>query len=106
MKKEAIDFNVAVKDAFGEVVKEKDKTVMLNASIVNILNHPHALPEEKKMDAVEIVKRLSLQQKVASKTPQVYNTDELSVIRESVVNVYNKRMIPVELAGTILKMTE
>lgn len=49
MKKEAIDFNVAVKDAFGEVVKEKDKTVMLNASIVNILNHPHALPEEKKM---------------------------------------------------------
>lgn len=106
MKKESIDFNVAVKDAFGEVVKDKDKTIMLNTSIVNILSHPHALPEEKKMDAVEIVKRLSLQQKVASKTPQVYTTDELSVIRESVVNMYNKRVLNVELAGTILKMTE
>lgn len=106
MKKEAIDFNIEVKDAFGEVVKEKDKTIMLNVTIVNILNHPHALPEEKKMDADEIVKRLSLQQKVASKTPQVYGTDELSMIRESVVNVYNKRMLNVELAGTILKMTE
>ena len=79
---------------------------MLNASLVNILSNPHALPEEKKMDAAEIVKRLSLQQKVASKTPQIYSTDELSVIRESVVNTYNKRMLNVELAGAILKMTE
>lgn len=106
MKKEVIDFNVEVKDAFGEVVKDKGNAIMLNVSIVNILSHPQALPEEKKMDAVEIVKRLSLQQKVASKTPQTYSTDELSVIRESVVNMYNKRMLNVELAGNILKMTE
>lgn len=106
MKKEAIDFNVEVKDAFGEVVKDKGNAIMLNVSIVNILSHPQALPEEKKMDSVEIVKRLSLQQKVASKTPQIYSTDELSVIRESVVIMYNKRMLNVELAGTILKITE
>lgn len=113
MKKEVIDFNVELCDAFGEVVKEKkhqdakEKTsVLLSVSVVNILSHPQALPEEKKMDASEIVKRLSLQQKVASKTPQTYGTDELSVIRESVINMYNKRMLNVELAGAILKMTE
>ena len=108
MKKEAINFNVELKDAFGNVVKEKktpdakEKTVvMIGESVVSILSHPHSLPDEKKMDANEIVKRLLLQQKVASKTPQTYNTDELSVIRE-----FNKRMLNVELAGIVLKMTE
>lgn len=106
MKKEEINFNVALCDAFGEVIKEKGKSIMLNVSIVNILSHPQALPEDKKLDATDIVKRLSLQQKVALKTPQTYSTDELFVIRESVVNMYNKRMLNVELAGIILKMTE
>ena len=113
MKKEAINFNVELKDAFGNVVKEKkthdakEKTVvMIGESVVSILSHPHSLPDEKKMDANEIVKRLLLQQKVASKTPQTYNTDELSVIRESVINMFNKRMLNVELAGIVLKMTE
>lgn len=113
MKKETIDFNIEARNAFGEVVKERqgkdDKEgtpVMIGTSVVNLLSHPQALTEDVKLDGCAIVKRLTLQQKIASKTPQVYTTDELSTIRESVINLFNKRVIPVELAGTILKMTE
>lgn len=108
MKKDKIDFNVALIDAYGEVMKEdkSEKQMIAGRIIVNILSNPQALPENKTLDGEAIVKRLMLQQKVASKEPQIYSTDELSVIREAVVNLYNKKLIPVEFAGGILKMTE
>lgn len=112
MKKEKIDFNVELKDAFGEVIKErreegKEKmSVIIGHSIIDILSNPHALPEDSKMDAVAIVKRLTLQQKVASKEPQAYSTDELGIIREATIQVFNKKMLHVAIAGEILKMTE
>lgn len=113
MKKEKIDFNVALVDAFGEVVNEKrsqedkeGRPVMLDTSIVNVLSHPHGMQEGKALDGDAIVRRMLLQQKVASRVAQEYSTDELAVIRESVVNLYNKRMLSVELAGAILRMTE
>lgn len=113
MKKEKIDFNKALVDAFGEVVNEKKsqedkegRPVMLDASIVNVLSHPHGIQEGKVLDGDAIVRRMLLQQKVASRVAQEYSTDELAVIRESVVNLYNKRMLSVELAGAILRMTE
>lgn len=112
MKKEKIDFNVALKNAFGEVIKErkeegKDKEPLyINHLIVNLLSNPHALPEDGKMDAVAIVKRLTLQQKVACKEPQVYSTEELGIIQNATITLYNKKMISVEMAGEIIKMTE
>lgn len=118
MRKEKIDFNVALADAFGEAIKEPVKktvggkqdvemvSVMLNRSLINALGHPAAIPEDKSYNAESIVNRLLLQQKIACKEPQIYSTDELGVIRETVVTLFNKKAASVEFVGTILKMTE
>lgn len=113
MKKEKIDFNVELRDAFGEVITESKEQgskeripVWVNKSLINALAHPYAVPEGKTLDANSIVARLLLQQKVAAKEPQEYGTDELAIIREAVVTLYNRKSAGVELVGTILKMTE
>lgn len=118
MKKEKIDFNVALTDAFGETIKEPVKKtvggkqevemlpVMLNRSLINALGHPASIPEDKSYNAESIVNRMLLQQKIACKEPQVYSTDELAIIRETVVALFNKKSASVEFVGTILKMTE
>lgn len=106
MKK--IDFNIELKDAFGEVAKEgKDnKAVILSRALVNMISHPNAIPEGTALDGEAILKRLQLQQKIAEKGEKEYGTDELSTIRDTVVNLFNKKMVTVEMAGAILEITK
>lgn len=113
MKKEQINFNVQLKDAFGNVVKEKSRPsdkeeseVMLDVSIVNIIAHPASVPEGTQLTGMQVLERLNLQQKVASRKEQTYSTDELAIIREAVITLFNKKMLSLDLAGTILKITE
>lgn len=103
-----VNFNVAVLDAFGEEIKEGkgDKPVLINRSLVNVMMHPQALPDGKQLDGEGIVKRMLLNQKIASGKEQDYDSDEITAIRETVVNMYNKRLVNVELAGAILKITK
>lgn len=107
MKKEAINFNIEVKDVFGEVVKDRnEKSLKLNQEIVNILNHPHSIPEGKPLDIDGILLRLSIQKKAASDKSQVYTTKELSVIQSATTTLVNNKGIGIGLAGLILEMTE
>lgn len=111
MKK--INFNVELTDAFGQVVKEKRRAadteaypVMLDVSVVNILGHPASVPEGTTLTPMEVLDRLTLQQKVASKTEQEYSPKELVLIQEAAITLFNKKMLGLDLAGTIIKMTE
>lgn len=106
MKKEAINFNIEVKDVFGEVVKDRnEKSLKLNQEVVNILNHPHSIPEGKPLDIEGILLRLSIQKKVASDKPQTYTTKELSAIQSATTTLVNNKGIGIGLAGLILDMT-
>ena len=106
MKKEAINFNIEVKDVFGEVVKDRnEKSLKLNQEVVNILNHPHSIPEGKPLDIDGILLRLSIQKKAASDKPQVYTTKELSAIQSATTPLVNNKGIGIGLAGLILDMT-
>lgn len=117
MKK--INFNVELKDAFGQVVREKHRAadtntntdtetypVMLDISVVNILGHPASVPEGTTLTPMEVLERLNLQQKVASKAEQEYSPEELARVREATITLFNKKMLGLDLAGTIIKMTE
>lgn len=111
MKK--INFDVELKDAFGQIVHEKrrpaDKEtypVMLDVSVVNIIGHPASVPEGTTLTPMEVLERLNLQQKVASKAEQEYSPEELARIREATITLFNKKMLGLDLAGTIIKMTE
>lgn len=111
MKK--INFDVELKDAFGQVVHEKRRPadtetypVMLDISVVNILGHPACVPEGTTLTPMEVLDRLNLQQKVASKGEQEYSPEELARIREATITLFNKKMLGLDLAGTIIKMTE
>lgn len=107
MKKETINFNVDATDVFGEVITDKnDKPVKLSHEVVNILNHPHSIPEGKGLEVKDILSRLTIQQKIASKEPQVYTTEELSVIQIAVKTLINNKCIGIGLGGLILKITE
>lgn len=111
MKK--INFNVELRDAFGQVVKEKRRPadtetypVMLDVSVVNIIGHPASVPEGTTLTPMEVLERLNLQQKIASKAEQEYSPEELARIREATITLFNKKMLGLDLAGTIIKMTE
>lgn len=111
MKK--INFNVELRDAFGQVVKEKRRPadtetypVMLDVSVVNILGHPASVPEGEQFTPMEVLERLNLQQKIASKAEHEYSPEELARIREATITLFNKKMLGLDLAGTIIKMTE
>lgn len=110
---EKINFNVELKDAFGQVVKEKRRAtdteaypVMLDVSVVNIIGHPASVPEGTTLTPMEVLERLNLQQKIASKAEQEYSPEELARIREATITLFNKKMLGLDLAGTIIKMTE
>ena len=106
MKKEALNFNIEVKDVFGEVVKDHNKKPLkLNQEVVNILNHPHSIPEGKPLDIDGILLRLSIQKKAASDKPQVYTTPELTAIQTAVTTLVNNKGTGIGLAGLILEMT-
>lgn len=106
MKKEAIDFNIEVKDAFGEVVTDRKETPLkLNQEVVSILNHPNSIPADKPLEVKDILLRLEIQRKVASTKPQVYSTDELSTIQVAVKTLVNNKGVGIGIAGLILDMT-
>lgn len=106
MKKEAINFNIEVKDVFGESVTDRnDKPLKLNQEIVNILNHPHSIPEGKPLDIEGILLRLEIQKKMAADKPQVYSTKELTAIQSATTTLVNNKGIGIGLAGLILDMT-
>lgn len=109
----SINFNVELKDAFGQVVKEKRQPadnkaypVMMDVSVVNILGHPASVPEDGQLTPMQVLERLNLQQKVASKAEREYSPEELARIREAAITLFNKKMLGLDLAGTIIKMTE
>lgn len=106
---EKINFNVELKDAFNNVIKEgekgNEKSVLINHSLVYILTTPHSIPEGKSFEPQAVVERLLLQQKLAREGEQDYSTDELAIIRDAVITMFNKKMLSVELAGTILQIT-
>ena len=111
MKTEKIDFDVVLKNAFGKVVKERLKDgeeieLKINTSIVNILAHPVSLGETPNLTGMDMLSRLHLMEKVAAGGLQEYDAKELAMIEKAVITLFNKKMLSLELAGTILKMIE
>lgn len=115
MKK--INFNAVLKDAFGKEVMEKRASgaeekevpavpVRIDVSLVNIIAHPASIPEGATLTGMQVLERFNLQQKIASGTEQEYSPEELTLIREIVTSLFNKKMLGIELAGTIYKMAE
>lgn len=113
MKREKINFNVELKDAFGKVMTEPKEyrstdmvPVILSKFVINALADPTNVSDEKGLDAVAIVKRLKLQQKVAVNEQQEFSTDELALIREVTLLSFNQKRTSSYVAGTVLAMTE
>lgn len=72
---------------------------------MNILNHPHSIPEGKPLDIEGILLRLEIQKKMASEKPQAYTTKELTAIQSATTTLVNNKGIGIGLAGLILDMT-
>ncbi|WP_143813328.1 hypothetical protein [Parabacteroides provencensis] len=107
-----INFNVNLVDAYGEVIKvrlrptdKEESPLKVSVLVINSLMHQPS-DDAKIVAAEEIVKRLTLQQKVAKGIEQEYSTDELALIRESVLYLYSKKDFNSTQAGTILNMTK
>lgn len=108
MKK--INFKIELKDAFGQLVLIKDekeclKPVFIHEELVNIISHPKSLPEQAQTQ-MQVINRLRLSMKIAEGKEADFNDDELSIIRESTMNLYSQKMLTLMLAGTILTLIE
>ena len=109
-----INFYAPLKDAFGEIITEPKSReeietkvpIIIAKFLVNCMANPAAMPDGENMDAYQIVSRLTLQQKIAADKIQEFSPEEISIIRESVVTLFNKKQLPLEMVGAVLELTK
>lgn len=109
MKK--INFNQRLKDAFSKEVVVNDKNgtakpVLIHEDLVSIISHPQATPENTQLSQMQILNRMKLTMKIADGKTAEYDDDELSIIRDATLSLYNAKIITLSLAGGILSLIE
>ena len=110
-----INFKVELKDAFGKTVMiiERDKTtgevsksmpVIVNEELVNLLAHPKSSKSSEPASQMQVLHRMTLSMKIAAGASADYDEDELLIIRETVMTLYNEKLISLILAARILEL--